>query len=62
MRNTKISFNEENDIIKYDDDYFNSIQITKNIEIKDIKQNNFELYWEIDNINILNIDNKQINI
>ena len=59
MRNIKISFNEENDIIKYDDYYFNGIQIPKNIEIKDIQQNNFKLFWKIDNINILNIDNKK---
>ena len=59
MRNIKITFNEENDIIKYDYYYFNGIQIPKNIEFKEIKQTNFKSYWKIDNINILNIDNKK---
>ena len=45
MRNIKIYFNEEHDIIKYDDYFLNGIQIPKNIEIKDIQQNNFKLFW-----------------
>ena len=60
MRNIKISFQEENSTIKYDEYYFNGIPSPKNIEFKDITSCSVNLNWKIDNLNILNIDNKQI--
>ena len=60
MKNLKIYFNEEKDIINYDEYYFNGIQTPKNIEIKDIYSDSFKIFWKIDNLNIINIDNNQI--
>ena len=59
MRNIKISFVKENNSLKYEDYYFNGLQIPKNIEVKEIKHNSFKLFWKIDEINKLNIDDKQ---
>ena len=60
MRNIKISFVEKENIIKYDEYFFNGLPIPKNIEFKDLKSNSFNLYWKIDNLNIINIDSNQI--
>ena len=60
MRNLKISFQNEETKVKYEEYFFNGIQIPKDIEFKDISSYSFKLLWKIDNINILNIDNKQI--
>ena len=60
MKNLTISFQEEQNNIKYEEYFFNGIQIPKDIEIKDININNFKLNWKIDNIKIINMDNKQI--
>ena len=60
MKNIKISFEEENNKIKYDNYYFNGIQIPKNIEFKDISSNSLKIYWNIDNINNINIDKEKI--
>ena len=60
MRNIKISFIEEESNIKYEDYYFNGIQIPKNIEFKDISTTSFKIYWKIDDINIININKKEI--
>ena len=60
MKNMKISFIEEENIIKYDEYYFNGIPIPKNIEFKDIGANSFKVLWKIDDINILNIDKNEI--
>ena len=60
MRNLKISFNIEKNIINYEEYYFNGIPSPKDIEIRNINSNCFNLNWKIDNININNIDNKQI--
>ena len=60
MRNLKISFQNEETKVKYEEYFFNGIQIPKDIEFKDISSYSFKLLLKIDNINILNIDNKQI--
>ena len=60
MKNLKISFNEENNCIKYDEYYFNGIQTPKDIEFKDISMNSFKLFWKIDNVKIININNNKI--
>ena len=55
MKNLKISFNENESTIKYDEYYFNGLPIPKNIEFKDISTNSFKVLWNIDDINILNL-------
>ena len=60
IRNIKFNYEEKNSKIKYEEYYFNGIMVPKNIEFKEINQSNINLSWNIDNINILNIDNKKI--
>ena len=60
MKNIKITFVENENIIKYEDYYFNGIPLPKDIEFKDIGTNSFKILWKIDDINILNIDKKEI--
>ena len=59
MKNLKISFDEKNKII-YEEYYFNGIQIPKNIQFKEIGANSFKVFWDIDNINIKEINNNLI--
>ena len=60
MSNLKITFDEKNNCINYEKYFFNGIQIPKDIEFKDITSKSFQVLWKIDEINIKNIDNKQI--
>ncbi len=63
MYNLKISFiEEENNInnIKYEKYYFSGIPKPKDIEIKDITSNSFQILWKMDDINILNVNKEQI--
>ena len=60
MKNLKIYFNENESNIKYEEYYFNGISIPKDIEFNDIGINSFKVSWKIDDIKILNIDNKEI--
>ena len=60
MRNIKISFEEENKTINYEEYYFNGIPSPKDIQFKDIYSNSVNISWKIDNIKINNIDNKEI--
>ena len=59
MRNIKIYFIEKESNIKYEEYYFNVIPFPKKIEFLEIGSS-FKIIWKIDDINILNIDNKQI--
>ena len=54
MRNINISFQQKASNIKYEEYFFNGIQIPKNIEFKDISSTNFKIVWNIDDLNILN--------
>ena len=60
IKNLKISFIEEKSSIKYEEYYFNGIPIPKDIEFKEIGSNGFKILWKIDEINILNVDKKEI--
>ena len=60
MRNINITFIEEESNIKYDEYFFNGIQIPKEIKIEDINNNSFKVNWKIDKLNLVNIDNNQI--
>ena len=60
MKNIKISFIENESKIKYEYYYFNGIPLPKDIKFKDIGTNSFKVLWKIDDINILNLDKKEI--
>jgi len=60
MRNIKISFEEKENKVKYEEYFFNGIPSPKDIEFKDIDANNLKVYWKIENINLLNIDKNKI--
>ena len=61
MKNINISFQDKIKELKFEEYYFNGIQTPKNIQFKNISSNSIEVYWEIDDLKILNIDNKKIN-
>ena len=52
MKNLKISFIENENNIKYEEYYFNGMNIPKDIEFSDIGVNIFKISWEIDYIKI----------
>jgi len=60
MKNLKISFIEKESTIKYEEYYFNGIPIPKNIEFKEIGTNSFKVLWNIDDINLVNINKKEV--
>ena len=61
IKNLKITFNEEESTIKYEEYYFNGFPIPKDIEFKEeIESTNLKVFWKLDNINLLNIDKNQI--
>ena len=60
IKNTKISFKEDETNLKFDEYYFNGIPSPKNIQFKDISKFGFTIIWDIDNINLINIDKNKI--
>ena len=60
IKNTKISFKEDETNIKFDEYYFNGIPSPKNIQFKDITKFGFTIIWNIDNINLINFDKNKI--
>ena len=59
MKNLKLSFIEEESKIKYEEYIFNGIPFPSNIEFKEITNNSFKLFWNLDdNINITYIKKK----
>ena len=60
MKNLKISFVEKENTIKYEEYFFNGIPIPTNIEFKDIKSISFKIGWKLEDINILNIDKRNV--
>ena len=60
MKNIKISFIEDKSTIKYEEYYFNGIPIPSNVEFNKISTNSFNISWKLDDINIINIDKKEI--
>jgi len=60
MRNIKISFEEKDNKVKYEEYFFNGIPSPKDIEFKDIDSNSLKVLWKMENINILNIDKNKI--
>ena len=61
MKNLKLSFIEEESKIKYEEYIFNGIPFPSNIEFKEITNDSFKLFWNLDdNINITDVDKKEI--
>ena len=60
MKNLKITFIEEESKIKYEPYIFSGIPFPSNIEIKEIRNNSFKVFWNLDDINLLNIHKKEI--
>ena len=60
IKNIKISFEEDETNIKFNDYYFNGIPIPNSIQFKDIRGISFTIIWNIDNINLINIDKNKI--
>jgi len=60
MSNYNISFIEKEKKFKFEEYFFNGIQIPKELEFKNIKTDEFKLFWKIDNINVINVDKKKI--
>ena len=60
MKNIKINYEKDKNNIKYEEYYFNGLFIPKNIEFKDVTTSSLNIKWQIDNINIINIDKNKI--
>ena len=60
IKNLKISYNEDQSNIKYQEYYFNGIQIPEDIIVCKGRDNSLEISWKIKDVNIINIDNKNI--
>ena len=46
--------------ITFNEYFFNGIPIPKDIEFKEVGSHSFKVCWKIDNINIINVDKKEI--
>ena len=60
IKNLDMEFQEEQTNIKYEDYFFNGIQIPKDIQIKDLKNNCVTVIWDVNNININKIDKNDL--
>ena len=56
----KFSYIEEKNNIKFGEFFFNGLPVPKDIQFSDISNVNLKISWKIDELNIINIDNKQI--
>ena len=54
IKNLKISFEEKENNIKYENFYFNGLPIPKNINFKDISTNSFKIFWNIEETDLIN--------
>ena len=60
MKNIKFSYEEDKSNIKYEEYYFNGMVKPKNIEFKDAGTTNLKIIWNIDDMNLIDIDKNQI--
>jgi len=57
MKNLKISYNHDEECLKFDDLFFNGIKYPKDIEFKDVGMDSLKVEWKFDKINFLdNVD------
>ena len=60
MSSLKFEFEEEKNIIKYEEYFFNVCFIPKNIEINYLSNNSLNINWNIDKINEISLDKNKI--
>ena len=60
MKNIKFNFEANKSNIKFEEYFFSGIPIYKNVEIKDINNSSFNASWNIDTLNIIEINSKEI--
>ena len=62
IKNIKITYDEKENNIKYEEYFFNGIPPIKDIIINDISLTGFKIYWKIDEptLNMFNIDKNKI--
>ena len=63
MKNIKFCFEEnkgEKSNIKYEEYYFNGIPLPENVEFKDISSTSLKICWDINSLNIINVENNKI--
>ena len=60
MKNIKFNYDEEKSNIIYEKYYFNGIFIPKIIEFKHMSDSSLNIFWDIDNINIINCDKNKV--
>ena len=60
MKNININYEKEKNNIKYEEYYFNGLFMPKNVEFKDITSSSLNIFWQIDNINIIDVDINKI--
>ena len=59
MKNLSISYNHDEECLKFDDYYFNGIKYPKDVEFKDIGIDSLNVIWKFDKINFIDfIDEK----
>ena len=60
IKSLNIYFDEDKTEIKYEEYYFNGVQIPENIEFKNINYNSAEVFWKIEKNKLENIDYNKI--
>ena len=60
IKSIKFNYEEEKSKINYEEIYLNGMLIPENIEFKDINKTSLNIYWIVDEINLINIDKNQI--
>ena len=60
MKSIKFNYEEKNSNLNYEEIYFNGIIQPKNIEVKNINSTSLNIKWDIDDINLINIDKDKI--
>ena len=56
MKTIKFNYEEEKNIINYEEIIFNGMIIPENIQFKEIKKTNFKIYWNTGEANFENVD------
>ena len=59
-KSIKFYYQEDKNNIQFDEYFFGRLPTPKDVEFKNISYTTLEMYWKIDNINIININNNEI--
>ena len=60
MKNITFVYEEEKSNIKYEEYFFNGVVVPKKIEFKDVGTTNLKISWNVDYMNIIDIEKNQI--